>query len=105
MVPNTHLIHSDQLELRDDKRKLIFKSPNQPEPIEIDQFIVQLHQNDILELSEDILCSLVNNAKLLNDFRTIFIGHDKRFLAILSRDDVLSNQFIILNEVYNHWYK
>ncbi len=27
----------------------------------------------------------------MNDFRTIFIGHDKRLLTILSRDDILSD--------------
>ena len=58
---------------------------------EITQFILELHQDEILEMPKDILKTIVTKCKYFNDLRTIFIGHDKRLLTILSRDDILSD--------------
>lgn len=56
------------------------------------QFLLELHQDELLGLPDDLLNALVKRSdKLVNDMRTIFIIHDKRFLAILNRDDIISD--------------
>lgn len=96
LVTNTYFIKPNELILRPCKSKISLKHRNADEnqeskEIEIDQFLIELHQHEILSLPIEILAALVNSSKLLNDLRTIFIGHDKRFLTILSRDDILSD--------------
>ena len=48
--------------------------------------ISALNQKDILSLSMETLQALVD-ARMLNDFRTIFLIHDKRFLHFIFIDD------------------
>lgn len=93
VTAETYFIRPDELELSTEniggeKKKLVFKKPNES-TIEIDQFLIELHQDEILSLPFEIQQGLVKSSKLLNDLRTVFIGHDKRFLTLLSRDDVL----------------
>ncbi|CAF1075988.1 unnamed protein product, partial [Brachionus calyciflorus] len=77
---NVHYINPKDLYF---DTKLSFKNVN------FDQFILELHQDEILSLSDQILFYMIKSCKLLNDLRTIFLIHDKRFLNILSRDDIL----------------
>jgi hypothetical protein len=55
----------------------------------MDQFIIELHQDEIVDISLKILHCLVNSCTILNDLRTIFIVHNKRFLSLLSDDAFL----------------
>jgi len=50
----------------------------------LDQFILELHQEEIEELDEDLLLQLGRTC--WNDLRTIYFTHDKRFLGILQRE-------------------
>jgi len=50
----------------------------------LEQFILELHQEEIEELDEDVLLQLGRTC--WNDLRTIYFTHDKRFLAILQRE-------------------
>ena len=52
-----------------------------------DAFVVSaLNQKDLLSFSDKTLSTLAN-AYMYNDFRTIFLLHDKRFFALFSDDD------------------
>ncbi|CAF3459328.1 unnamed protein product [Rotaria socialis] len=57
----------------------------------LEQFILELHQDEILELPDEILEFLIKNNQLnyMNDFRTIFILHDKRLFSLLSNRQFL----------------
>jgi hypothetical protein len=57
----------------------------------VDQFILELHQDEILNLDDSVLRCLIESCKVLNDLRTIFIVHDKRFLTLLCQDDLLED--------------
>lgn len=48
--------------------------------------ISALNQEDILSFSSDTLRALVD-CGMVNDFRTIFLAHDKRFLRLIFEDD------------------
>lgn len=87
MVPEAYFIRPEELRLNKNG-KLVFKTQEKNE-IEIDQFLVELHQDEIISLPFEIQKALVKSSKLFNDLRTVFIGHDKRFLTLLSRDEVL----------------
>jgi hypothetical protein len=50
----------------------------------LDQFILELHQEEIEELDEDLLLQL--GRICWNDLRTIYFTHDNRFLGILQRE-------------------
>lgn len=95
MLSNVHFIRPDQLSICKDGKKLIIRSKSN-EDLHIDQFLCELHQQEILSLPESILEVLVKsrNLVLVNDLRTILIGHDKRFLTLLSQDNFLSNIII-----------
>jgi hypothetical protein len=77
----------DPKQLKIENNKLIDKNTNYC----IEQFILELHQDEILELSDDILQYLITNNQInyLNDFRTIFILHDKRLFSLLSNQQFL----------------
>eukprot|EP01080_Neovahlkampfia_damariscottae_P000998 gene998-9904_t len=60
---------------------------------QLDQFIIELHQDEILEIPEKILFHLLNNTKCYNDLRTIFLIHDKRFLKFLT-DKELTTKYL-----------
>lgn len=48
---------------------------------------LELHQKELIELPEDIINKIINCRFCYNDLRTIFIGHDKRLLSLLSDRD------------------
>ncbi|KAF8244005.1 hypothetical protein K440DRAFT_605498 [Wilcoxina mikolae CBS 423.85] len=50
----------------------------------LDQFVLELHQEEIEELDEDILLQLGRTC--WNDLRTIYFAHDKRLLGIIQRE-------------------
>lgn len=66
----------------------------------IEQLILELHQDEILQMSDEILEIFIENNRLnyMNDFRTIFILHDKRLLALLSNQQFL---YALLNSSQN----
>ena len=74
--------------LKFEKDKIFFYS-NKNQKIFANQFILELHQDEIINIPRKILIYLIQSCKLLNDLRTIFLIHDKRFLHLLSRDDIL----------------
>ena len=63
----------------------------------IEQCVLELHQDEILSLSDDILHLFVSDSRLtyLNDLRTIFLLHDKRLFSLLSNSSFL---YALLNE-------
>lgn len=65
--------------------------------VEIFQVALELHQDELLALSEDVLWELALRVRI-NDFRTIMLVHDKRMLAVvleelenLVQGDILSD--------------
>jgi phenylacetate-coenzyme A ligase PaaK-like adenylate-forming protein len=61
-----------------------------------EQFIIELHQDELLSLSDDFLIALINTNHI-NDLRTLLIGHDKRMLAVFSNQDIML-QYISMAE-------
>lgn len=56
---------------------------------EIRSCILELHQDELLSLTDDVLEALAflsYRGHALNDFRTIFLAHDKRMLCLLLSD-------------------
>jgi hypothetical protein len=54
--------------------------------------VLELHQRELLgEVPAGLQAQLATHPGVLNDLRTIFIGHDKRLLALLSTDRVLED--------------
>ncbi len=67
-----------------------------------EQFIIELHQDELLSLSDNFLEALVKT-NYINDLRTILIGHDKRLLAAFSKPEIMlryisMEEFKILNK-------
>lgn len=74
-----------------------------------------LNQQDLLSFKMDTLQAMID-ARMLNDFRTIFLAHDKRFLHLIFVDD-FTRQFLTEEEtmflrahtiptyIYNNRYK
>ena len=67
-----------------------------------EQFIIELHQDELLGLSDNFLEALIKT-NYINDLRTILIGHDKRLLAAFSSQDIMlryisMEEFRILNK-------
>ncbi|KAL9655804.1 hypothetical protein ABK040_005031 [Willaertia magna] len=90
---NFILIEPNELQLNKENNKLIFKNQ------EIEQFILELHQDEILNLKDEILDYLIFNCKVVNDFRTIFIVHDKRFLGILFDKELMKEELLFEDEI------
>ncbi|CAF1500771.1 unnamed protein product [Adineta steineri] len=65
----------DLKKLKSEKNQLIDQKTNDI----IEQFILELHQYGLLELSSDILEYFIKNNQInyINDLRTIFILHNK----------------------------
>jgi hypothetical protein len=54
--------------------------------------VLELHQHELLdEVPAELRAPLAAHPGVLNDLRTIFIGHDKRLLALLSTAGVLED--------------
>lgn len=70
--------------------KLYFLNENNVKTY-IEQFIIELHQDEIVNMPNEILKCLVNSCTILNDLRTIFIVHNKRFMGLLSDDTFLGD--------------
>jgi hypothetical protein len=52
-----------------------------------DFFLLELHQHELLgRLPRATLRAILEGGRYLNDVRTIFLGHDKRLLAVLTVD-------------------
>ena len=79
------IVHPYQLIIRNNQ--LIDETNHWP----IEQCLLELHQDEILELSEEILEYFLKNDRLnyFNDFRTIFLVHDKRLFSLLSNQAFL----------------
>ncbi|CAF4651037.1 unnamed protein product [Rotaria sp. Silwood1] len=77
----------DPKQLKVENEKLFDKTTN----YSIEQFILELHQDEILQLSDEIIELLIKNKQLnyMNDLRTIFIVHDKRLFSLLSNQQFL----------------
>ena len=56
---------------------------------ECTQIVMELHQDEILSIPSNILEKIITDTHYLNDLRTIFIVHDKRFLALLGNKQVM----------------
>ena len=74
-----------------------------------------LNQHDLLSYSMETLQAMID-ARMLNDFRTIFLIHDKRFLSLIFEDDFTSQcltpeetaflrQHTIPTYIYNNVYR
>ncbi|CAF3692881.1 unnamed protein product [Rotaria sp. Silwood1] len=77
-----------------DPKQLIIENKNlfdKTTNYSIEQFILELHQDEILQLSDEIIELLIKNNQLnyMNDLRTIFIVHDKRLFSLLSNQQFL----------------
>ena len=82
---NCRIIHPDQVHIVNGQ---LFDR-NHEHPIE--QLILELHQDEILNFSDDIFQNLIHNTQLrfMNDLRTIFLVHDKRMFSLLSNQAFL----------------
>ncbi|CAF1088168.1 unnamed protein product [Rotaria sordida] len=71
---NCRIIHPDQVHIINGQ--LYDRNDGYP----IQQLIMELHQDEILNFSDDILHNFIHNTQLryMNDLRTIFLVHDKR---------------------------
>ena len=74
-----------------------------------------LNQQDLLSFKMETLQAMID-ARMLNDFRTIFLAHDKRFLSLIFVDEftqqcltedetVFLRQHTIPTYIYNNRYK
>ena len=74
-----------------------------------------LNQHDLLSFRMETLQAMID-ARMLNDFRTIFLAHDKRFLSLIFVDEftrqclteeetVFLRQHTIPTYIYNNRYK
>ncbi|CAF4701857.1 unnamed protein product, partial [Rotaria sp. Silwood2] len=83
----------DPKELKIENKKLFDNNTNYC----IEQFIFELHQDEILQLSDEIIELFIKNNQLnyINDLRTIFILHDKRLFSLLSNQQFL---YALLNK-------
>ncbi len=74
-----------------------------------------LNQHDLLSFKIETLQAMID-ARMLNDFRTIFLAHDKRFLSLIFVDEftqqcltedetVFLRQHTISTYIYNNRYK
>lgn len=50
----------------------------------VEQCVLELHQSELLALSDPVLLALGRTENSLNDLRTVFVAHDKRLFALLS---------------------
>jgi hypothetical protein len=77
--------------------------------------ISALNQEDLLSFKMDTLQAMID-VRMLNDFRTIFLAHDKRFLHLIFVDDftrqclteeetTFLRQHTIPTYIYNNMYK
>ncbi|WP_155051397.1 hypothetical protein [Piscirickettsia salmonis] len=66
--------------------------------VECKQLIMELHQNELENISDDILEHIILNVNYVNDIRTIFITHDKRLFSILSNSKIM-NRYLSNEEV------
>ena len=58
----------------------------------IDYLVLELHQDELLHsVSPTMLAAIADNIECLNDLRTIFLVHDKRFLAVLGSQEIVSD--------------
>jgi len=62
------------------------------------QFILELHQEELLCLPEAVLHHLISQTHYLNDIRTLLIVHDKRLLSILC-DQHIMQRYLSNSEV------
>lgn len=60
-------------------------SAQKDEYLEIDQLILELHQDELLSLPLPILKQIAKRT-VFNDLRTIFLVHDKRMLGIIRQE-------------------
>ncbi|CAF3704322.1 unnamed protein product [Rotaria sp. Silwood1] len=79
------IIHPDQIHVINGQ--LCDRNDRHP----IQQLILELHQDEILSFSNDILHTFIHNTQLryMNDLRTIFLVHDKRMFSLLSNQAFL----------------
>jgi hypothetical protein len=61
--------------------------------------ILELNQQELLALDNETI-NLFAESNVLNDLRTIFIVHDKRFLSLLSNPEVYSNLLGVDDAIY-----
>ncbi|CAF4199459.1 unnamed protein product [Rotaria sp. Silwood2] len=82
---NCNIIHPDQVHVVNGQ--LCVRNNEYP----IQQLIMELHQDEILNFSDEILHTFIHNTQLryINDLRTIFLVHDKRMFSLLSNQPFL----------------
>ena len=90
ILPKAYFIHPNEIKF-DKIRSQIYCDRAELQDESIDQFILELHQDEITRFSTEIIEHLINSCVVLNDLRTIFLVHNKGFLTILSDDSILSD--------------
>lgn len=54
--------------------------------------MLELHQDEVENLSNEVIEALADpEITMMNDLRTVFLMHDKRFLTLLTEGDLLAN--------------
>ena len=56
----------------------------------VEQCVLELHQAELLGLSDPVLLALARTQNSLNDLRTVFVAHDKRLFALLSDEKLMT---------------
>jgi len=57
--------------------------------IKCEQLIMELHQDELENIPDNILESIILNVNYVNDIRTILIAHDKRLFSVLSNIEIM----------------
>lgn len=82
---HARMVHPEQLSVRDGRLHDGWGP--------CDQFVLELHQDELMGLPDEVLRNLAESATYFNDIRTILIGHDKRLFAVLSDPTILRRYF------------
>lgn len=63
-----------------------------------EQMIIELRQYEIDKIPINILYAIIDKVNYVNDIRTIYIVHDKRFFSLLSNEKIM-NQYLNTKEL------
>ncbi len=57
----------------------------------VDQFILEMDREELRKFDPEVLKLIINKGNYFNDVRTLILVHDKRILAVLYNEEIMSN--------------
>ena len=91
LLPSSIYLKPSELKFDSHAKQVFYLHANTKSKVFVDQFIIELHQDELMHLPMEIIACLVNTCTILNDLRTIFLVHNKRFLSLLSDASFLAD--------------